>query len=175
MQSLATLPVLISERRALQHRTGSRSSRSRRTSSSRWHDLDRECRRWADAYRRLAVESGETVVTMMPNTPDAIYAWLGCAWLRAIEVPVNTDYRGEWLTHAINNSRARSIVTSRQFAPALALVADNLEHVHIVVVYDLESGDDESGLADTSASWTVRSSSPTPSPTTASRFRSCGT
>jgi crotonobetaine/carnitine-CoA ligase len=146
MQSLPPLPVLISDR-ARSSPNGiaieSISTNERLT----WHDLDRDCRRWADAYRRLAVESGEYVVTMMPNTPSAIYAWLGCAWARAIEVPINTDYRGEWLTHAINNSRARLIVTSRQFAPALALVADNLEHVHIVAIYDLESGDDESGLA----------------------------
>ncbi len=111
-----------------------------------WEDVDRNCKRWADGFRRLSVEAGEYVVTMMPASPEALYAWLGCAWLRGIEVPVNTDYRGEWLIHAINNSRARIVVTSRRFAPWLACVADNLDLVHIVVVYDAEPGDDESAL-----------------------------
>ncbi len=145
MPSLAPLPVLISDRARSTPNDVAIESISTGEQLT-WQDVDQQCRRWAHAYRRLAVEPGEYVVTLMPNTPDAMYAWLGCAWLRAVEVPVNTEYRGEWLTHAINNSRARLIVTSRRFAPALALVADRLEHVHIVVVYDAEPDDDASGL-----------------------------
>ena len=48
-------------------------------------------------------------------------------------MPVNPDYRGEWLTHAINTSRARVLVTSQQYAPVVAQVADTLDHVGIVV------------------------------------------
>jgi carnitine-CoA ligase len=111
-----------------------------------WSDLDRNCRLWADAYRRIHVTPGEYVATMMPNRPDAMFAWLGCAWLRAVEVPVNTEYRGEWLAHAIDNSRARVVVTTRQYAPWVALVADSLVHARIVVIYDAEPGDDVSAL-----------------------------
>ena len=111
-----------------------------------WDVVDENCRRWADAYRQLAVRQGEYVVTLMPTTVDALYAWLGCAWLRAIEVPVNTDYRGEWLTHAINNSRARIVVISKRFASWLALVADSLDFVRTVVVYDAQPGEEEHPL-----------------------------
>ncbi len=145
MDSWAPLPVLVADRA----RATPKSIAIETVGSGErltWEEVDRNCRRWADAYRRLAVEPGEYVVTMMPTSPEALYAWLGCAWLRAIEVPVNTDYRGEWLIHAINNSRARIVVTSRRFAPWLALVADNLDFVHIVVVYDSEPGDDDHGL-----------------------------
>lgn len=111
-----------------------------------WHELDQRCRLWADAYRHLRVEPGEYIVTLMSNTPDATCAWLGCAWLRAIEVPVNTEYRGEWLTHGINTVHARIIVTSRQFVPALALVADQLKYARIIVIYDAEPEDDPGTL-----------------------------
>ena len=142
MYSFAPIPVLISQRaESTPHATAIDSISTGESLS--WQDVDQNCRRWADAYRRLKVERGEYVVTLMPNTPDAIFAWLGCAWLRAIEVPVNTDYKGEWLTHAIATSRARIVVTSRHFAPALTLIADALEHVHIVVVYDAEPGDEQ--------------------------------
>jgi crotonobetaine/carnitine-CoA ligase len=121
---------------------------------------------WADAYRRINVAPHEPIVTIMPNTPDAIYAWLGCAWLRAWEVPINTDYRGEWLTYAISNAQARVVLTARRFAQWLALVADSLEHVRMVVIYDSEPGDDESAWRTSSMSSGERSSSPGQSPPT---------
>jgi carnitine-CoA ligase len=110
---------------------GRRSDRidsDRRARHFSWRQLDSQCRLWADALRRLNVERGEYVVTMMPNTPDAVFAWLGCAWLRAAEVPINTDYRGEWLTHAIKTAQARVLLVSRRFKSYLALVADSLTH-----------------------------------------------
>jgi crotonobetaine/carnitine-CoA ligase len=112
-----------------------------------WKQLDQNSRTWADALRRLGVEPYEYVVTLMPNTPDATYAWLGCAWLRAREVPVNTGYRGEWLTHAINLPPARVIITSRRFEEQLRLIADMLDRVRVVVVYDAEP-DEKHGLSE---------------------------
>lgn len=143
MEYDAPIPVLISQRAT--KTPGDIVIDSISTSEQiSWHDLDSRCRLWADSYRRLKVEPGEYIVTLMPNSPDAIYAWLGCAWLRAIEVPINTEYRGEWLTHAINTARARIVVTSRHFAQALTLVADTLEDVRIVVIYDGEPGETHS-------------------------------
>ncbi len=141
MHHFKPLPVLISDRAASMPDTVAVEAITTGESLT-WADLDRNCRRWAAAYRRLRVEPGEYVVTLMPNTPDAIYVWLGAAWLRAVEVPINTDYRGEWLTHAINTAQARVIITSRQLAPKLALVAENLPHVHVVVIFDAEPEDE---------------------------------
>ena len=111
-----------------------------------WLEVDESCRRWAAALQRIGVQPGECVVTMMPNAPAAMYAWLGCSWLRAIEVPVNPDYRGAWLTHAINTSGARILVTSRDYAPVVAEVADALDHVAVVVVYDAEDDVPQHGI-----------------------------
>lgn len=146
MYSHPPLPVIIARRAAEQPDDTAIVSLSTDEELT-WRDVDRECRRWASALKRLSVEAGEYVVTLMPNLPEAMFAWLGTAWLRAIEVPVNTEYRGEWLTHAVNTSHARIIVTSRRFTSTLALVADALEHVHIVLVYDAKPGDDDHGLS----------------------------
>jgi len=106
-----------------------------------WKEVDDHCRSWAHALRNLKVHSGDTVVTLLPNIPTASFAWLGCGWLRAIEVPVNPDYRGDWLIHTIHNARARVVVVSRLFLTPLAAVAPSLPHVKIVVIYDAEPGD----------------------------------
>ncbi len=111
-----------------------------------WEQLDSRSRLWAAAFKRLNVEPHEYVITLMPNTPDAMYAWIGVSWTRAVEVPVNNDYRGDWLSHAINTSRARVVVTSRRFLGNLSVIADQLPEVRIVVIYDAEPGDDTGRL-----------------------------
>jgi crotonobetaine/carnitine-CoA ligase len=138
--TVPSLPVLVAERaRTAPNRIAIESISTDEQIS--WQRLDETSRRWADAFRRLGVEAGQPVVTLMPNTPDATYAWLGCAWLRAIEVPVNPDFRGEWLTHAINNAQAPVVVTSARIAPSLARVAERLDRVETVVIYDATAED----------------------------------
>jgi crotonobetaine/carnitine-CoA ligase len=106
-----------------------------------WREVDDRCRLWADALRTLKVGHGDPVATLLPNSPTASFAWIGCGWLHAIEVPVNTDYRGDWLIHAIDNARARVVVTSQRYLTQLAAVAPSLEHVKIVVICDAEPDD----------------------------------
>ena len=57
---------------------------------------------WAGAYRRFGIAAGEHVVTMQLNTMESMLGWLGLATLRAVEAPINIDYRGALLTHALN-------------------------------------------------------------------------
>jgi crotonobetaine/carnitine-CoA ligase len=146
MYNVRPLPVIISQRaQATPNDTAitSISTNERFT----WQDIDQNIRLWADAYRRRHVVPGECVATLMPNTVDAYYAWLGLTWLQAVEVPINTDYQGEWLIHAINTAHARIIVTSRRFLQSLALVADQLKYVGIVVIYDAQPGDESGALS----------------------------
>ena len=60
------------------------------------------------------VEAGENVVTMVPNSFESYFVWLGVAWLRAIEVPTNNMYLGEMLRYLITNSEARFAVISER-------------------------------------------------------------
>ena len=95
-----------------------------------------EARRWAAAYRSIGVETGEIVVTMQNNTIDSLLGWYGLGWLGATEAPVNVDYRGDLLAHALNLTRARTMACLGQFVPRLLQVADRLDHLQRVVVLD---------------------------------------
>lgn len=101
-----------------------------------WATLDAISRRWADAYRRVGVSQGDTVVTMFPNSFDAYHAWLGVAWLRAIEVPTNNMYMADMLEYLITNSQAEVIAISKRFVERLVPIADRLSRVRTVVVPD---------------------------------------
>jgi crotonobetaine/carnitine-CoA ligase len=95
--------------------------------------------RWADAFRRIGVESGDHVLTMLPNSFEAYFAWIGLTWLRAIEVPTNNMYRGQMLQYLVDNSDARTVVISERFVPQLAAVIAECPKVETVVVPDATS------------------------------------
>jgi crotonobetaine/carnitine-CoA ligase len=95
---------------------------------------DAEVRSWSTAYRRVGVTAGDRVVTMLPASVSASCAWLGLAWLRAVEVPCNTEYRGRMLGYLIANSGAHTIVIAEQYLDRLAEVAGDLSDLRTVVV-----------------------------------------
>ncbi|SFB56340.1 crotonobetaine/carnitine-CoA ligase [Amycolatopsis marina] len=89
---------------------------------------------WADALRRLGVAPGENVVSMLPNGFDTYHAWLGMAWLGAVEVSLNTAYQGRLLRYTISKSRARVMIVSERYVARLAEIADELDSLETVVV-----------------------------------------
>jgi carnitine-CoA ligase len=100
--------------------------------------LQAENMRWAAAYRRAGVEAGDHVASMVVHSFASYAVWLGLSWLRAVEVPANTGYRGTMLAYLIENSEARLLVISAQFCGRLAEVADRLTRLETVVVLDAD-------------------------------------
>ena len=95
-----------------------------------------EMDRWAAAWRRAGVSTGDIVVTMQTNTIESFAGWLGIAAVGAVEAPINNDYRGDLLVHALNLTQASTFLLLAQFVDRLADVADRLPHLKRVIVMD---------------------------------------
>jgi len=95
-----------------------------------------EMDRWGAAYRRLGVGEGDIIVTMQANTIESFAGWLGISSIGAIEAPINNDYRGEMLVHALNLTRAETFVLLDQFVGRLEAIADQLRYLKRVIVID---------------------------------------
>jgi carnitine-CoA ligase len=91
---------------------------------------------WADAFRRIGVEAGQNVATMMPTDAEAYHAWLGLAWLRAVEVPLNTMYRGKMLQYIVDNCDAGILMIGSEFVDRLPEIAAELPKLKTVIVPD---------------------------------------
>jgi crotonobetaine/carnitine-CoA ligase len=76
---------------------------------------------------------------MVPNSLEAFYVWLGASWLGAIEVPLNTGYRGQMLTYVANHCEAKVAVISERYVDRLERVAEQLVHLERVIVPDATS------------------------------------
>jgi carnitine-CoA ligase len=66
--------------------------------------------RLAGALSALGVEPGERVSTMLAPSLDYLAAWFGVVWAGAVDVPVNVEFKGEFLRHVIASSGAKVLV-----------------------------------------------------------------
>jgi carnitine-CoA ligase len=78
--------------------------------------------RAASLLKRAGIGRGDRVAIMCSNRREFIEIFLGCGWLGAILVPINTAARGAPLHHILANSGARLLVMEGGLFGALALV-----------------------------------------------------
>lgn len=74
----------------------------------------------AGALSAAGITRGERVALFCSNRAEFLEIVLGCAWLGAIVVPINTASRGMQLSHIFKNSGARLLVTESKFVEAIA-------------------------------------------------------
>ena len=65
--------------------------------------------------RRHGVQRGERVALISSNRVELLDLILGCAWIGAIAVPINTAARGDQLHHILINSQAGLLVLEASF------------------------------------------------------------
>jgi crotonobetaine/carnitine-CoA ligase len=129
---LETMPELV-ERRARED-PGRVFLQDVRGGELSWEELHERALIWAAAFRKLGVGPGDRVVTMRRNSVESPAIFIGLGWLRAIEVPVSTELRGNLLRHALAVGDARVIVLEESYLPRLEAIAEHLPEGVTVVV-----------------------------------------
>jgi carnitine-CoA ligase len=74
----------------------------------------------AAALQAAGVVFGDRVALMCTNRIEFLETFLGCAWLGAISVPINTAAMGPQIGYFLANSGARLLVIEAQFVARLA-------------------------------------------------------
>jgi len=78
--------------------------------------------RAAGAMAARGVAEGDRVALLCGNRLELLEIVLGCAWLGAIAVPLNTALRGAGLRHALTDSGARVVVVEPELVGVLDAV-----------------------------------------------------
>ena len=99
-----------------------------------YREIDRFSNRCAHAFMNLGIAKGDKVSIMLPNRPEYLYIWFGLAKIGAVEVPVNTSYKGEFLRHIVDQSDSRVFVVAEEFLDRLKLIENDLNKLEKVVV-----------------------------------------
>jgi crotonobetaine/carnitine-CoA ligase len=92
--------------------------------------------RLAGAWRGFGIMRGDRVATLLENRPEQVVTFFAAAFLGAVQVPINTAYKGEFLRHVLVDSGARIVVVQDDLADRIALVVGpetpDLEHTVVV-------------------------------------------
>ena len=81
----------------------------------------------------LGVEPDDRVATMLDPGLEYLSTWFASAWCGSIEVPINTDFKGEFLRHILAESAAKVLVVDARWVGRLdGLELADLEHVVVV-------------------------------------------
>lgn len=95
--------------------------------------------RLANGLKMLGVKKGETVVTLLDNSADAVFIWLAINTLGAISVPVNTAYKGEYLRHQASDAAAAVFIAEGDYAERVVQVAEGLPSLQTLIYRDTRS------------------------------------
>ena len=102
--------------------------------------------RFGGALQALGTQQHDRVATLVENSPVALLAWAGTVCSGRIAVPVNTAYKGEYLSHQLTDSGSRVLVVAASLFPRVAAIAEHLPTLaHVIVVDDTDDTDDTAG------------------------------
>jgi crotonobetaine/carnitine-CoA ligase len=73
----------------------------------------------AACLMQAGIRAGDRVALMCSNRPEFLEIYLGCAWMGAVTVPINTALRGIQLSHILRNSTPKLLAIESCFVPAL--------------------------------------------------------
>jgi crotonobetaine/carnitine-CoA ligase len=96
--------------------------------------------RVANGLLAHGIAPGDTVATMLPNSEDNVTTWFGILTAGAVQCPINTAYRGDFLSWAINLPKARILVIADCYLDRLEQIERELPELERVVVWPSPAG-----------------------------------
>jgi crotonobetaine/carnitine-CoA ligase len=95
---------------------------------------------FAAVLAAAGVDANDRVAVMSENRIEIIDAWLGCAWLGAVLVPVNPALRGRQLGHVLADSGARLLLIEEALLDTLDFVDERLPALERIWVFGEPGG-----------------------------------
>jgi len=92
-----------------------------------YREFAERCQRLAGALRRAGIEPGDRVAALCTNSHVMLELHFGVLLAGAVLVPLNTRLAEAELTHILEHSGARLLVTTSELAPIGAAVASSVE------------------------------------------------
>lgn len=100
--------------------------------------------RFGGVLEALGTAQHDRVASLLENSAPALLTWAGTVCAGRIAVPINTAYKGAYLTHQLADSGSRVIVVAASFLERVAAIAKDVPTLeHVIVVDDVDAGDDE--------------------------------
>ncbi len=102
-------------------------------------EMDKLSTRLAHGLAARGVKRGDRVCSLLDSNVDSISLWMATNKLGAIHVPVNTAYKGTFLSYQFDDAGAQIVVMEADYALRLNDIEEDLPQVSTVLVRGEES------------------------------------
>jgi crotonobetaine/carnitine-CoA ligase len=101
---------------------------------TRWSYAETAAIAAASAARLMqaGIQAGDRVALICSNRPEFLEIYLGCAWMGAVTVPINTALRGIQLSHILRNATPKLLVIEFGFMAAIETLESDVAPPDIV-------------------------------------------
>ena len=82
------------------------------------------------------IQKGDVVSLLLPNSPEYVIAYFACFKIGALAGPVNSLLKPQEIAYVINNSDAKLLLATSEFAKEIAGIRKDLPELENVVVFD---------------------------------------
>ncbi len=89
----------------------------------------------ANSLIRSGIKKGDKVAVLMPNSDDYVIAWFGILKAGAVMVPINTDYKADFLQYVIDSSDAKLLFIAEEYLDRMPSIFKRIKGLETVVVW----------------------------------------
>ena len=100
---------------------------------------------FAEAYRNIAgglaafgVSRHDIVPAFFPNSGPAVEVWFALMHLGAVWAPINTEFRGTQLVHALNLMESDTLIVDEPYLEQIVEALPSLLHVRRIILHGAE-------------------------------------
>jgi fatty-acyl-CoA synthase len=101
-----------------------------------WRETYARCRRLASALAQRGIGIGDTVSTMLPNTPEMYECHFGIPMAGAVLNALNTRLDADAIAFMLRHGECKVLITDREFADTIAAALEKLEKRPTVIDVD---------------------------------------
>ncbi len=97
-------------------------------------EANRRADRVAAAFHALGVAKGERVALLLHNRAAYLDLWFGLSRIGAIQLPLNTAYKGPQLLHSLRRAPVSVVVVEDALLPELEAIIDQIAAIKTLIV-----------------------------------------
>jgi crotonobetaine/carnitine-CoA ligase len=100
-----------------------------------FEELNNNANRVGNAFLKMGVKKGDKVCSMMISKPESLYQWFALSKIGAVEVPINTAYKGDLLQYIINTCDAEIMILDEQLLDRIKMIEGDLKNIKKLIVF----------------------------------------
>ncbi len=95
----------------------------------------------ANGLSKLGIKKSEKVAVYMPNSDDYVVTWFGILKMGGVMVPINTEYKMDFLQYIIDSSDAKVLFIAEEYLDRIPPIEKQIPKIEHIIVWTRHGGE----------------------------------